>query len=331
MATKVRTKGKSSSTTVKQEEVLTKYIDLMTDFGFKRIFGEDANKDLLIDFLNAALNIDGGIKKLEYGNPEKQGRIKTDRKVIFDLYCITKKGERIIVEMQKLPQTYYKERTLYYASFLIHEQGEKRKRWNYNLCPVYVVNVLNFKFKEEDSTNRKSKKSEEGLVQKYVSRIKLMDEDTKKVFYKKLIFVYIELPNFTKTIDELENNFERWMYVLQHIHKMDEIPATLLQNKIFKKIFELAKVANMTRAEINAYNRSLKNKRSMNMVKMEMRERDRALAIANRALATANKTLAQHVNAIAQKDNAIAQQGNTISAMEKEIAEYRRLLGLKQQ
>ena len=175
------------------------------------------------------------------------------------------------------------------------------------MCPVYVVNVLNFKFKEEENGNKKSK---EGVVQEYVSRIKLMDEDAKTVFYKKLIFVYIELPNFTKAIDGLENNFERWIYVLQHIHKMDEIPATLLKNKVFKKIFELAKVANMTRAEINAYNRSLKNKRSMNMVKMEMRERDKALA-------TANKTIAQQGNAIAQKD--------------KEIAEYRRLLGLKQQ
>ena len=109
---------------------ITRYINLLTDFGFKRIFGEEANKDLLIDFLNAVLNIEGGIKKLEYGNPEKQGRVKKDRKAVYDLYCTTGKGERIIVEMQKVPQTHYGDRSLYYASFPIQEQGVRRNMYS---------------------------------------------------------------------------------------------------------------------------------------------------------------------------------------------------------
>jgi predicted transposase/invertase (TIGR01784 family) len=123
------------------KDKLTRYINLLTDFGFKRIFGEEANKDLLVDFLNAVLNIEGGIKKLEYGNPERQGRVKKDRKAVFDLYCTTGKGERIIVEMQKVPQTFYADRSLYYASFLIQEQG-KRSKWNFELTSVYSVNIV---------------------------------------------------------------------------------------------------------------------------------------------------------------------------------------------
>ena len=268
-----------------ETDKLTRYINLLTDFGFKRIFGEEANKDLLIDFLNAALKIEGGIKKLEYGNPEKQGRVKKDRKAVYDLYCTTGKGERIIVEMQKLPQMHYSDRALYYASFPIQEQGEKKKTWNYKLTRVISVNIVNFRLDEEKET------------EKYASYIKLMDIETKEVFNNKLLFVCLELPRFTKTIDELSNNFERWMYVLQHIHKLDEIPATLLKNRIFKKLFEQAKVANMTKTEINAYNRSLKNSKDMNMAKVELREKDKIIAAERKAY---QKNLAQKDNIIAE-------------------------------
>jgi predicted transposase/invertase (TIGR01784 family) len=326
MAQKSSSKGKTEKT----EEVLTKYIDLLTDFGFKRIFGEEANKDLLIDFLNCVLKIEGGVKKLEYGNPERQGRIKTDRKSIFDLYCTIGKGERIIVEMQKLPQTYCKDRALYYVSFPVQEQGEKRKRWNFKLQSVYSVNILNFSFPDKPK-----KTGKKGKVKKHISYIKLMDEETKEVFYNKLIFVFIELPEFTKTIDELQNNLERWMYVLQHIHKLDDIPAELIENSIFKKLFQLAETANMTRTELNEYNRSLKKSRDMNIYKMEMgmakrelAKKDRALAKQSNALAQKDNTIATQGNALAQKDNTIAQMDDALQKAFAKIAELEQKIGL---
>ena len=265
-------------------EKLSRYISLLTDFGFKRIFGQEANKDLLIDFLNTVLNIDGGIKKLEYGNPEKQGRVKSDKKAIFDLYCTTGKGERIIIEMQKLPQEYYKDRTLYYASFPIQEQGEKKKTWNFKLRPVYSVNIVDFQLDG-------SQKIKKMAANKYASYIQLMDRDTNEIFYDKLIFVYLELPLFTKSIDELTTNYERWMYVLAHIHKMDEIPASLLCNRIFKKLFQQAEIANMTKEEINAYNQSLKNERDMDTAKVEMASKDRTIAAQAKRIAELERKL----------------------------------------
>jgi len=275
---------------------LSGYINLLTDFGFKRIFGEEANKDLLIDFLNAVLKINGGIKKLEYGNPEKQGRVIKDRRAVYDLYCTTGKGERIIIEMQKVPQTHYSDRSLYYASFPIQEQGVKRKVWDFELTPVISVNIVDFRLEEERETD------------KYTSYIKLMDVETKEVFYDKLLFVYLELPRFTKTIDRLSNNFDRWMYVLQHLHNMDDIPVFLMKNRIFKKLFEQAKVANMTKAEITAYNKSLKNSIDMNIAKME-------IGLAKRELR--------------KKDDVIAKKDNTIAKQNAEIAELKRQLRVK--
>jgi len=103
-----------------------KYINPLTDFGFKKLFGTEPNKDLLIDFLNQILP-DRKIKDLTYSSGEKQGLTELDRKAIFDLYCIGDKGERFIVEMQKAKQNYFKDRSVFYASFPIQEQGKKNK------------------------------------------------------------------------------------------------------------------------------------------------------------------------------------------------------------
>ncbi len=83
---------------------LGKYINPFTDFGFKKLFGEEANKDLLIDFLNALLAEKEHIKDITYLKNEHLGRTESDRKAIFDLYCETESGDKFIVEMQTCPE-----------------------------------------------------------------------------------------------------------------------------------------------------------------------------------------------------------------------------------
>ena len=88
-----------------------------TDFGFKRLFGEEANKDLLIDFLNTFLPEKHRGKTLEFRNTEQLGVISFDRKAVFDIVCEAENGEHFIVEMQKAKQDWFKDRTLFYAAF----------------------------------------------------------------------------------------------------------------------------------------------------------------------------------------------------------------------
>ena len=284
------------------------YINPLTDFGFKRLFGTEANRDLLMDFLNAVLDIDGGIKDLQFRNTEKQGRVKTDPKVVFDLHCITGKDERIIIEMQKLPQEYYRDRALYYASFPIQEQGEKRKnrkKWNYMLYPVYSVNIVNFKL-------NKTRKA-----QKYTSYIQLMDRDTCEVFYDKLTFVYLELPRFNKKDDELDTGVEHWMYVLKHLSNLNDLPATL-HSRIFKKLFEQAKIANMSKEEMNDYQQSLKNYRDMYLIEDEWKKK----------LATERKALAAKDKRLAAKDKIIEERNKALQKALARIAELERKFGI---
>ena len=119
-----------------QEKLKDKYIDPFTDFGFKKLFGEECNKDLLLDFLNELLyKEEGNIVSLSYLKTERLGISEEYRKAIFDIYCENEKGEKFIVELQKTRQQYFKDRTLYYSSFAITDQAAKGD-WNFELKEV---------------------------------------------------------------------------------------------------------------------------------------------------------------------------------------------------
>ncbi len=221
-----------------------KFINPFTDFGFKKIFGSEPNKDLLIDFLNELLKTKEKIKNLTYKKTEHLGSTDADRKAIFDLYCENENGEKFIVELQKVKQQFFKDRSLYYATFPIQEQAIKGE-WNYELKTVYCIGILDFVFDDQDKNK---------LV---VDEIGLISKKTGKVFNDKLSFVYVQMPNFTKTEDELETHEEKWFYLLKNLHKFDRIPSKL-QDKIFKKVFKIAEIAKYSAEEKQRYIDSLK-------------------------------------------------------------------------
>ena len=227
-----------------------KYINPFTDFGFKKLFGTEVNKDLLMDFLNELINSQGKIKEVKYLNPEQLGRNEDDRRAVFDIYCETETGETFIVEMQKAKLNFFKDRSVYYASFPIRDQGLKGD-WDYNLKSVYTVGILNFVFNE----SRDDKDY-------YHTEVKLMDTRKKTVFYDKLTFIYLEMPKFNKSIEQLETRFEKWMYVLKNLPKLQERPPQL-QERIFEKFFSVAEIAKMNKQEIAEYEDSLKKYRDL--------------------------------------------------------------------
>jgi predicted transposase/invertase (TIGR01784 family) len=230
-----------------------RYINPFTDFGFKKLFGEETNKDLLMDFLNELIKDRGKIKKVTFLKTEKLGASEADRKAVFDLYCQNDKGEKFIVELQKAKQKYFKDRSLYYSTFAIQEQAQKGE-WDFQLQGVYTISVMDFVF-DESAKNEK----------KLHHTVQLMELETQKVFYDKLRFIYLEMPKFTKTIDELETHYDKWLFVLRNLSKLDEVPDKL-KEKIFLKLFEVAKIANYDEDEQRAYQDSLKYYRDLKNV-----------------------------------------------------------------
>ena len=239
----------------------------MTDFGFKRIFGTDPNKELLINFLNSLFDGEEVIKDVKYLNSENVGDVYTERKAIFDVYCENENGEKFIVEMQNAYQTYFKDRSLFYSTFPIREQAPKGSDWNFCLKKVYVVALLNYKMSDEafDSSDT-------------IHTIALMDTKTNKVFNTKLMFKYVEVGRFDKTDEELTSLSDKWMYVLKNLSRLNNRPAAL-REKIFSKLFAAASVARFTPTELREYEDSLKAyrdiKNSLDTAKEEGREEGR--------------------------------------------------------
>ena len=228
-----------------------KYINPFTDYGFKKLFGTEINKDLLIDFLNQVLPERHHIQDLSYTPTEQLGATEIDRKAIFDLYCTSPSGERFIVEIQKAKQNYFKDRSVYYSTFPIQEQAKKGD-WDYQLAAVYTIGILDFVF-DDDQHNEQVR-----------HEVKLKDQQC-QVFYDKLTFIYLEMPNFKKTEAELETDFDKWMYVLRHLPYLQSRPAAL-QERIFQKLFETAEIARFDPEEKARYEESLKYYRDLKNV-----------------------------------------------------------------
>ena len=225
------------------EGIIDRYVNFYTDFAFKKLFGTEMNKDLLISFLNALLQGREVVLDVNYLNTEHLGTQEDDRRAVVDVYCKNDKGEVFLVEMQKGEQQFFKDRSIYYSTFAIREQAP-RGEWNYELKGVYTIGILNFCFDKEREGN-------------YYHEVKLMDTATKEVFYDKLVFIYLEMPKFTKQENELESLFDKWLYVIRNLAALMERPR-VLQEKVFAHLFEAAEIAKFSRVERYEYEESLK-------------------------------------------------------------------------
>lgn len=250
------------------EGLQERYINPYTDFGFKKLFGTELNKELLISFLNAILPDGQTVKDVTYLNSEQLGTREMDRRAVFDVYCENEQGERFLVEMQKGEQQFFKDRSLYYTTFPIREQAVKGKEWNYELKSVYTVGILNFTF-----DNAK------GNDDCFHHEVRLMDMQTKEVFYDKLTLIYLEMPKFNKEEDELVTMFDKWMFVLRNLSRLMERPVAL-QERVFNRLFEAAEIARFDRKELIEYEDSLKNFRDWFSVVQTAENRGRAEGLA---------------------------------------------------
>ncbi len=219
------------------------YLNPFTDFGFKKLLGEIDALPQLKSFIEDALELAEPIEELSFMSAEQLGSQDDERKAIFDIYCTSKSGTHFIVELQRAKQHFFKDRTLFYASFPIRSQTQKGD-WNYKLCPVYCLGILDFAFSDIDKL-------------RWHHIVQLKDQEG-KVFYDKLTFAYLELKKFNKTIDECSSHLEKWCYILRNLEGFEQIPEVFKEDDNFNEIFEKAEIANFSKRERLNYEESLK-------------------------------------------------------------------------
>jgi predicted transposase/invertase (TIGR01784 family) len=221
---------------------MTKYINPYTDFGFKKLFGEPANADLLIDFLNTLLPEKHQIETLKFRDKESLGAAASDRRAVFDIYCENSKEEPFIVEMQKAEQEFFKDRSLYYTSHPVREQGIKGK-WDFELKPVYFNGILDFMY-------------EKGVDKPVLVREVSLKDQFGQEFYEKLKWIYIQMPVFDLEESQLKTRRDKWFYFLKNLPDLNHIPA-IMKEEVFQKAFHTAEVAAMAPKERRIYEQDL--------------------------------------------------------------------------
>ena len=257
------------------EEREVRYINPYTDYGFKYLFGTEPNKEFTLALLNALLRGKETIKSLTLIPSEQLGDTKEDCRAVFDVYAENERGERIIIEMQKADQQYFKDRSVYYSSFPIRSQGEKG-RWRFGLKAVYTIGILDFVF-DEDKDDEEYYHHEVKLmdVRKKEGDPSTMLSTSQTPFYNNLTYIYIEMPKFRKTEDELVSMYDKWLFVLKNLTRLMERPAAL-QERVFTRFFEQAEIARFTPDESRIYEESLKQYRDLRNVVNSAERRGRA-------------------------------------------------------
>ena len=217
------------------------FINPYTDFGFKKLFGEEGNKDLLIDFLNPMLPPHHQIADLTFQNVEALPDANSERKAFFDIHCKSAKGERFIVEMQKAKVKHFKDRSLYYITYPIREQAVHGD-WDFQLSAIYFIAVLDFWYDDDPKTA------------KFMRTITFKDQDNDP-FYDKLQLTYLQMKAFNKTETQLETQMDKWAYFLKNLENFEDIPQ-ILNEPVFNRAFQTAKLANYDKTQRDEYEQS---------------------------------------------------------------------------
>ena len=223
-----------------------KFVNPFTDIGFKRIFGQEVSKPLLLDFLNCLLKGERNITDLQFLDKEQPADYRDDRSLIYDIFCLTDTGEKIIVEMQNKEQPHFADRCLYYYSQAVSRQGERGADWDYQIDAVYLVAFVNFNM--------------EGLANNFRTDVVLMNKQRGIPFSDKERFIFLQLPVFKKEADECRDDFERWIYVLKNMEILDRMPWAA-KDSVFHRLAEIGEVSNMTKDERLKYDAALRHYR----------------------------------------------------------------------
>ena len=230
---------------------MSNMINPFTDWGFKRIFGSEESKPVMIELLNAAIDDDHPIVDIIYRDKEQTPEEPDNRTVIYDIYCTTSDGRHIIVEMQYGRQSTFKERTLYYAARAINKQGASMGE-NYKIDEVVVVSIL--------------KKPNLKVSDKVRTVVMLTDIDSHKVFTDRLRLIYLQV-SLAESMkrEECVTDLDRLIFNLNNMEKLDEL-AFKDKNPVFVDMERLAQTIGLSDDEWAAYDRAIKRMKDYDAV-----------------------------------------------------------------
>ncbi len=227
---------------------MAKFINPLTDIGFKRIFGD---KEIMMSFLNSLFEGEFVIKDIEYLDKEQEALPGDERNIIYDLFCKTDTDMEFIVEMQSRSQLFYRDRIIYYLSRVIAGQGMKGDKWNYKLTPIYGIYWMNFSL------------SEDGQVINDISlysKHQLKEGVNAKPFTDKVRAITIDMRAFNKIQANCETTLDQWIYNIKNMESMTTMPFKE-SNNVFAHLETLSDYYAMDIEDRKIYDAALRRNR----------------------------------------------------------------------
>ena len=229
---------------------LSKFLDPKNDFAFKRIFGTEKNKDILIDFINAILGFSGPdqIKTVQFLKTSQDPDIAAKKQSLIDVLCADERGRQYIIEMQVARTAGFEKRAQYYAAKAYSRQLEQGQAYS-QLKEIIFVAITDFvMFPDKEA---------------YKSDHYILDSETCARDLRDFSFTFLELPKFKKRIDELENVVERWSYFFKHAEetKEQDIQKIAGLDPAIERAYEELNRFSWTEIELNTYEQEEKRER----------------------------------------------------------------------
>ncbi len=215
-----------------------KFVDIKNDIAFRKIFGNENRKEVLISFLNAVLMLDNGhqITDVEILSPYQLPELAGGKVTIVDIKARDQNNKNYIIEMQVAEMEGFDKRVLYYASKSYSSQIDRGELYD-KLNPTFFIGILEFSITQNSD---------------YISRHKITDVQTGENLLKDIEFNFIELPKFNKPESELNSIIDQWVYFIKNAENLDVIPESV-QDDGLKKAYRDADKHNWTKDELEAY------------------------------------------------------------------------------
>ena len=215
---------------------LAPFVNLRSDVGFKAVFADRNNKDILIGVLNQILPPEARIEDIkEYSDREQRRDVPYGKKTVLDLVCVDRDDRTFVVEMQASEEDFFFERCVYYASGLYHLELSDGVRYK-GLRPVYVVSFLNYRLRHDD----------ESLwdTDHFISYWRFTEKRTGMVADQTISVIFVEMTLFTKTLEECVTEFDRLFYIFKNSDGFQRIPEWIEEaGGISRRLAEACEVA----------------------------------------------------------------------------------------
>ena len=236
----------------KDQFLVHRYVDILTNGGFKALFGDENNKDVVMDILNVLLPENRRVVSIDYIPTEHQGPVvDTNKEFHYDFMCRDASGVVFIVELQRYYEDNWFRRCVSYASRAYDRQN--RRGGNYDVPPVYLIGLMGVDIEHQDMSQ---------WTDRYLSEYTFREKLTNELLDETIVIIFAELSRFNKQASECSTPQDIMMYILKNIGKMPNQPEWL-QKESYTRLFDACEIAGFTEDKLIKYESDMYDERRL--------------------------------------------------------------------